>query len=287
MYWIIGADKQEYGPADEEELRQWIYQNRANSKTSVRLDGEEEWHLLSDFDEFSEDLLNSMFEREEKNLGFYHMEFGELLGRSWDMLMSNFALLAGASFLVWIINYSISFVPVIGTPVSLVLYGPLYGGLYALFLKVKRGKQAVLEDAFGGFGPVFIQLALTPIVSGLLAALSGIVAIIAMVLYAQGVISNILFVPMFGLGLIPSVYLTVCWAFALPLVIDRRMDFLDAMKLSFRKVNDRWFHVCFVLIGVWLVAFIGFLFCLVGAVITVPLGIGMFVLVYEEVFKHE
>jgi GYF domain 2/Domain of unknown function (DUF4190) len=53
MYFLIGDDGQEYGPADAGRLREWIAQGRANAQTKVRTEGCEEWISLSEVPEFA------------------------------------------------------------------------------------------------------------------------------------------------------------------------------------------------------------------------------------------
>ena len=53
MYRVIGADRKEYGPVSEEQLRAWIAQGRLNAQSVVRPEGSVGWRPLSDFPEFS------------------------------------------------------------------------------------------------------------------------------------------------------------------------------------------------------------------------------------------
>jgi len=58
QYWIRGGDGNEYGPASEDMLRQWIAQGRANNNTPVRgTDGQ--WKTIGDLPGFSTDEAGS------------------------------------------------------------------------------------------------------------------------------------------------------------------------------------------------------------------------------------
>ena len=46
MYRIIGADGKTYGPVGLEQLRQWLAQGRADSRTPVFVDGAHDWTFL-------------------------------------------------------------------------------------------------------------------------------------------------------------------------------------------------------------------------------------------------
>jgi hypothetical protein len=53
LYQIIGADGREYGPAEPENLRQWILEKRANGKTLVQVVGNSAWTPLEQIPEFA------------------------------------------------------------------------------------------------------------------------------------------------------------------------------------------------------------------------------------------
>jgi hypothetical protein len=52
MYKIIGQDGKEYGPISGEQLRQWISQNRVESRTPVFADGAKDWTFVGLLPEF-------------------------------------------------------------------------------------------------------------------------------------------------------------------------------------------------------------------------------------------
>lgn len=52
MYKIIGADGREYVPASTEQLKQWIWEGRANAQTKAQASGDAEWRTLADFADF-------------------------------------------------------------------------------------------------------------------------------------------------------------------------------------------------------------------------------------------
>jgi TM2 domain-containing membrane protein YozV len=56
MYKIIGTDGRPYGPANVEEMRRWIAENRVNAQTPVQMEGSQEWKPLGSFAEFSSGL---------------------------------------------------------------------------------------------------------------------------------------------------------------------------------------------------------------------------------------
>ncbi len=54
MFFIIGGDGKEYGPASTSQIRSWIVAGRANLDTKARSVDSEEWRRLGDFSEFND-----------------------------------------------------------------------------------------------------------------------------------------------------------------------------------------------------------------------------------------
>ena len=53
MYYVLGSDGREYGPATPDRVRQWIREGRVGAQTPMRLDGGAEWKPVSAFPEFA------------------------------------------------------------------------------------------------------------------------------------------------------------------------------------------------------------------------------------------
>jgi len=56
MYKIIGADGQQYGPVNADQLRRWIAENRVNAQTLIQPDGAPDWKPANNYPEFAGDL---------------------------------------------------------------------------------------------------------------------------------------------------------------------------------------------------------------------------------------
>ena len=180
------------------------------------------------------------------------VDISHALSRGWALVRDNLLLLAGATLLAWLI----SFVPVIGWLLAFVVLG----GLDYLFLRRMRGETQQIGDVFAGFNLAFLNLVMCGLVKLLLICL-GLIACI-----------------------IPGIYLGVGYVFAIPLVIDKRMDFWPAMELSRQVVHRHWWSMFALCIVLALVAFAGFLVCGVGELVTIPLASAAFLYVYEDLF---
>jgi uncharacterized membrane protein len=129
-------------------------------------------------------------------------------------------------------------------------------------LNLVRGKPASLSDAFAGFGPQFIQLALA------------------------GVVYKVFVLLGLFLLIIPGIYIAVAWSLSFLLVIDRGEKFWDAMQTSRKTVHPRfwWFFLLWI-ITVALVL-LGAIPLFLGWLIAFPVINNAFALVYNNTFPN-
>jgi hypothetical protein len=301
MYTIIGGDQQHYGPVSTDDVRRWITEGRANAQTMALAEGATEWKPLSAFPEFADLLgpapptapvvaagLRRLLTPEELLLRDYELDIGNCLSRSWELMKKHLGPVVGISTLVLVIivvvnqvlglvtgpptkdmilNRRISVggillvlgISILGTPI----YTILIAGLYKYYLKLIRGERASIADAFSGFGPATGQLVLLGLVSGLLNMLA------------------------FCLCVLPSIYLSIAWTFAMPLVIDRGLGFWQAMELSRKVVTKHWFLVFAFVLVMGLVAAAGIIACCIGVLVTVPLFWVSLMYAYEDIFGRQ
>ena len=83
---------------------------------------------------------------------------------------------------------------------------------------------------------------------------------------------------------IPATYLSVCWEFTLPLIIDQQLEFWPAMKTSFKQVNRHWWQVFGLIIVIGLINVAGLLACCVGLLFTIPIGFAALMFAYDTIF---
>jgi uncharacterized membrane protein len=86
-------------------------------------------------------------------------------------------------------------------------------------------------------------------------------------------------------GLVPVVYLSICWMFSLPLVIDKKVDFWPAMELSRKVVNMHWGSLFLLLVVCALVSMLGVLALCVGVLVAVPVVMASVMYAYEDIFS--
>lgn len=232
MYTIIGGDQKEYGPATADEIRQWIAEGRLNGQSLIKTENSADWLPLSSFTEFFAALHAQAAEAAPptitppagsapgltETLPAPQIRIGHCLSRSWRLITAHFGVLFAATFLVWCISVVMQFLPLVGM-IYWLIRGVLYGGLFLVFLRVIRGQPTSPSEAFSGFGPSFGQLMLVGIVASFLS-----------------------WIGMF-FCLLPGIYLSIAWAFSMPLVADKRLEFWSAMELSRKVVSRVWFQM--------------------------------------------
>jgi hypothetical protein len=254
----------------------------------------------------------------------YELDIGGCITRAWDLLKDNFGtlflgfLVTGAIIFVasLLVNgiaslllpaHNLVLREVIHLASSLALapvVGPMLAGYYLMILRINRGQSTSVGEVFAGFHESFKNLFLGQMVVSLVIGLcmapyavineAKLLPITEQMQHAapqdvQALLPQMwsaLFatLPVMLVCMIPLTYLTVNWQFMLPLIIDKRMAFWPAMKASWTMVHKHWWYVFGLTIVVGLVFVAGFLACCVGALFSVPLGMGAMMIAYETIF---
>jgi len=272
MYKIIGGDQKQYGPVSAEQVQQWIAEGRAGAQTKAQTADSSDWQPLSAFPEFADALAAQSTAQPppvaeaatpaplspDAFAHDYRLDIGTCVSNGWNLFKNNFSLLFLGVLIYLLIEGAIAAlgaIPIVGPLFSLgnlFVVGPLMGGVFYLFLQAMRQRPASVGDVFAGFRMQYLQLILGQLVSGLLAGLCIVPGILVAVFVllpsimhqqAPGVVQIVIAAVVVLASLIPMIYLQVCWAFTLPLVIDKRMDFWPAMHISRKMVGRHWWQV--------------------------------------------
>lgn len=272
MYKIIGGDQREYGPIPVEQLREWFKEGRVNAQTQAQAEGSNDWKPLGDLPEFA-DLLggvaapvpappvvpavqpNAEALAAEVLARDYNIDIGSCIRRGWELVKGNIPLAVGGSALVWL-AMGVAGAIYVGS----IIAGVLVGGLFWLFLKLIRGQPTTIADSFAGFSMAFVPLLLGGLVSGLLECLG------------------------FLLCVLPGIYLSVAWVFAVPLIIDKQMDFWAAMECSRKVVHRHWWKMFGFILVCGLLACAGMIACIVGVFFTGAMAMAALSYAYEDIF---
>ena len=174
MYSIIGGDDKTYGPVSADEVRRWIREGRADERTKVKQEGTGDWRELGSIEDFYPSAsLNSpkiSVLPSSRNLSVA----GELRIRAcfqegWRAYLRDPWRTTGIVALVFIAQFVMNSIPVLGALLAFLLNGPILGGLYFFCQQVIRGKGQGISDVTTTVKERFLPCFLATTVSSLLA----------------------------------------------------------------------------------------------------------------------
>ena len=201
----------------------------------------------------------------------YALDPRSCIRRGWELVRANLWSTLGVTWLVVVllgaassygeVSQSFGAVHFNTSLLSVLLSGPLIGGLYYYLLKRMRGESVRVETAFAGFKESLLHLFLAGFVTEVLTVL-GFLCLIA-----------------------PGVYLFVAWFFALPLVIDKRLEFWPAMRISRRVITRHWWRFLGFLLVLLAFNLGGALACGIGLAFTLPTSFAALMYAYEDIIN--
>jgi uncharacterized membrane protein len=80
------------------------------------------------------------------------------------------------------------------------------------------------------------------------------------------------------------IIISVGFAFAYPLIVDRRLNGLDAVKLSFKAGLANFWRLLGLLLLNGIMVMVGMAFCVVGMFLVLPITYAAIAAAYEQVF---
>jgi len=320
MYHIIGGNGKEYGPVDEETLHQWLRQGRANHNTRARRSDSETWSTVGQLikEAASSSLAkdtskpagpggstadNGAINAQKEQEGAIHpgsIKIGKSLDEGFALLLGNApATIGGTLFFlsVHLAFSAIGMIPLIGIPMMIghtLLFGPLWAGVSLYFIRINRGRTHQIEDLFAGFGRRFIQVMFCWILQLLAIGLVSLTGLIWGARLLAGFDMNTLDDPAFLTELMaanliiltPIGILATLWTWSIPLVVDKKLDAIEALKLSTRVGMHQFVPLSILITLASLIGAAGLALCCVGVVFTLPILMGSLTVAYEQTFPE-
>lgn len=213
----------------------------------------------------------------------------ECIKEGWALIKDQYWLFFGIS-LVGIL---------IGGTVPVVLMGPMMVGIFLCLLQRQRQQPVEFGTLFKGFD-YFVQ--------GLIVALIKVLPIVVLMVPFYLIMMVIMFSTMpkggsspddsavfmmsvFGLEMVffvvvmvVSIAIEIFFMFAFPLVADRKLSGLDAVKLSYRAGKANFGGVLGLLLLNALLGFVGVLCCVIGVYFYLPVAFAAMAVAYRRVF---
>ena len=228
---------------------------------------------------FSKERKGSVkFEGGLKNL--YQVKSVGYIKQGWEILNQNIGMFIGFT-LIWVIitvifyqiqqtvlyldfkSIAMGLIIVISVyVVTAAINVPLMAGFIIVAFKTIKNQQIKFKDFFKGFEYFFP-------------------------LFLCGIVMNILVTIGTILLLIPGIYLTVSYLFVTPLLLDRKLDFWQAMEGSRKLITVKWFSVFGFCLFLILINTLGALPYFVGLLITIPLSACALAIAYDDIVGIE
>ena len=160
----------------------------------------------------------------------------------WDLVMKDFGEFLLLSF-IYIVLLTVAFSTWI---IGLILAGPLTAGFFYIILNRIRGKDFYIGDIAKGF-EVFVAAVLADILISVFVSIG------------------------FAFLIIPGIIISAIYMFAFPLIIEKKMDFWQAMETSRKVVSRNLFELSIFMLVLYIFLFIGVLLLLVGFFVALPI----------------
>ena len=206
----------------------------------------------------------------------------EVYREAWEMIKGQF-------WMVW----AVTIVGIlIGGVVPVVLMGPMMCGIYLVLLQTMEGRTVDFSQLFKGFDYFLpgLIVSLFVMVPTIILIFSIYVPMAALAIAGPRMSESEVVAAIVGIVVVEVViaFVMICLHtllyFAFPLIVDRKLSAMDAIKTSARAV---W-HNLSGIVGLFVVAFgvaiVGYAMLCIGIYLVVPLMMAANVVAYRKVF---
>jgi hypothetical protein len=213
----------------------------------------------------------------------------ECIQAGWELIKTNYWLFVGMTFVAMFIGGLVPFG---------ILLAPLTCGLYLALFKTRRGEPIEFGTLFKGFDYFG-----DAVIAALLHALPMVVIIVpAYILYIVGMFAMMgasqngepnpaaafgffgVFSVIWIVIVVLLVVLAIVFTFAYPLIVDRRLSGLNAVKLSIKAARANFWRLLAMMFLAGLLSSLGILLCIVGIYLIIPITFAANAVAYEQVF---
>lgn len=186
----------------------------------------------------------------------------------------------------------------VGSAIPLgILMGPMMCGLYLTFFKRRRGEPIEFGLLFKGFdyfgqSVVATLLHVIPILVIIVPAYILFYVLFILSAVAQGDEPNpgamfgvlAMFVLFWLVMIVIIIFISIGFTFAYPLIVDRKLQAIDAVKWSFKAAMANFWRLLLLMFLTALLSIGGLLLCYVGMFLVFPVTYGALAIAYEQTF---
>lgn len=175
------------------------------------------------------------------------------IAEAWNLVMSDFANFILLS-IIYIVLIGIASWTFLG---GIIFSGPLTVGFFYIIFQKIRGNPINIGDIAKGFN-FFVA------------------ALLADILITVFVVVGFCFL------IIPGIVISALYMFAFPLIIEKKMDFWQAMETSRKIIQKNIFEYSAFMLLLYVLLLLGILMLLVGFVVALPLTFVAIALAYRD-----
>ena len=212
----------------------------------------------------------------------------ECIKGAWALIKDQYWLFVGLTAVAMLIGSAV--------PMGILL-GPMMCGLDLIFFKKMRNEPFEFSHLFKGFDYFGQSLIVTllhviPIVAIVVPAYFLFYFGFILTIMAQGNDPNpaamFAFMGLFAIFwlvmVIIIIVISVGFTFTYPLIVDRKLAAMDAIKWSFKAAMANFWRLLGMTLLTGLLAFAGVLLCYIGMFLVFPIQYGVLTVAYEKVF---
>lgn len=215
----------------------------------------------------------------------------ECIKAGWELIKSQYWLFVGMTLVAMLVGSAV--------PLG-ILMGPMMCGMYMALFQTRRGQPiefGLLFKGFDVFGNAVVAtlLHMIPIIIVVIPTYIlfyiGMFGVMATTSSRNGEPNPGALLGFFGVFaivwlviMVLLIVLSVVFTFAYPLIVDRRLSGLDAVKLSVRAGFGNFWRLLGMLLLTGLLSFGGLLLCYIGIFLVLPISLAAISVAYEQVF---
>jgi hypothetical protein len=205
----------------------------------------------------------------------------------YDIIKDQYWLFVGMCFVAILIGSAVPFG---------ILMGPMMCGLYLAIFQKHRGRQVEFGLMFKGFDYLGESIIATlihvvPVVVIIVPFYIAFYGALFLILPRSGEPDSGALLGFFGIFFVFLIIvmllimlISVLFTFTYPLIVDRRLGGLDAVKLSVKAAIANFWPLVGLLLLTGLLGFCGVLLCYVGMFLVFPITFSAMSMAYEQVF---
>jgi uncharacterized membrane protein len=214
----------------------------------------------------------------------YDLTVGQCFSEGWAAMKKHMAPAIVGNLVLLLIWFAMGVIPYLGSFASLILSGPLMGGMFFLFLNIIMDRNPQIGDVFKGFSRfgaflgLYWLMALITLACILPAAILTVIAAAAS--EEVGIVVGIVTVLA---AIVAMIIIMLRYYFAyFILADDPNCGVIEAFKRSAALTEGYRGTIFLIALVAGLLAMAGYLACLVGIVFTAPLCMCMIAAAYKQ-----